>query len=316
MAGSNGIGIFAINRSSSSAMSKTIFRRICIPICIASALSIAHGASAQSPGASTRDESGIRQAGKDYLAAAERGDVKALADFWTADGIYTDASGRTTKARDLLGKSASHLRHQPTTVSHVSVHFITDDVAVEDADCEMSGANGSPPVTGHYTALWVRQNGRWKLDSLRETRTSSAANPSEELASLAPFVGEWTGQIDQSTIHISAKWDATKKFLRREFSVTSGKAPLAGTQEIGWDSLTGHIKSWAFLDDGSHGEGLWSLEGTVWLEVSSRVLPDGRIIKATQTYKFPDKNTLIWKLIRGSVDGKPAQTMEVTLKRS
>ena len=52
------------------------------------------------------DEAGVRQAGKDYLAAVERGDAKAMADFWTADGTYTDENGRSFKAQQLLSKVA------------------------------------------------------------------------------------------------------------------------------------------------------------------------------------------------------------------
>ncbi len=49
-----------------------------------------------------KDEAAVRQAAKDYLAAAQRGDNKALADFWTTDGTYSDETGRTVKVRDLL----------------------------------------------------------------------------------------------------------------------------------------------------------------------------------------------------------------------
>jgi uncharacterized protein (TIGR02246 family) len=263
------------------------------------------------------DEAGVRQAGKDYVAAVEHGDTKALTEMWTADGTFTDENGRTTKARDALAKTtgSGHVTRPAINLSHITVRFLTDDVAVEDADTETTPSSGRAPVKGHYTATWVRKDGRWKLDSLKETRVSAAASNSEELASLGLFAGEWSGQMGQNTIHISAKWDATKKFLRREISV-SGVTQMSGTQEIGLDPATGRLKSWTFLDDGSYGEGLWSLQGTVWMEASSRMLPDGKVIKAVQAYKFPDKNTLNWKLIRGSVDGQPAPAMEVVLKRS
>jgi uncharacterized protein (TIGR02246 family) len=264
------------------------------------------------------DEAGVRQAGKDYLTAVQSGDTKAMADFWTADGTYTGANGKTAKVHDLLSKPLTGKRsvRSPANLTHVSVRFITDDVAVEDADCEITAADGAPPASGHYSALWVRRDGHWKLDSLRESSDGSSTSGADDLASLGVLAGEWTGQLNDATIHISAKWDATKKFLRRDFSAASITPSIAGTQEIGWDPIAGRVKSWMFLDDGSFGEGVWSLQGTVWMEVSSRVLPDGRIIKAVQVYKFPDKNTLNWKLIRGSVDGQPAKTMEVTFKRS
>ncbi|HTQ38202.1 MAG TPA: DUF4440 domain-containing protein [Pirellulales bacterium] len=278
---------------------------------------------AQGSGNRAADEAAVRQAGKDYLAAMARADVKALADFWTADGTYTDETGKTVNVHDLLAKSAAGsgaptpaVAAPPTSVSQVTVRFVTDDVAIENGDCETALENGKEPITGHYTALWVKQSGRWKLDSLKEYRTPAETSGSDELASLGVFVGEWSGKMNDSTIHISAKWDATKKFLRREIAISGGKVSLNGTQEIGWDPLAQHIKSWMFIDDGSYSEGLWSLEGTVWMEASQRVLPDGKISKATQVYKVPDKNTLIWKLIHGSVDGQPAQDFEVTLKRS
>jgi uncharacterized protein (TIGR02246 family) len=298
-------------------MNKSLPLGIASILCAFAMMLGAHSLLAQS-GNQTAEESAVRQAGKDYLAALARGDAKAVADFWTADGTYTDESGRTVKARELLAKSTASgsMASPATNIGDSTVRFIAPDVAQEDADCDMALGNGASPVKGHYTALWVKQNGQWKLASLRESRASTTTSGSDELASLGVFVGDWTGKMNQSTVHISAKWDATKKFLHRDFTISGGNVSLNGTQEIGWDPLTQHLKSWMFIDDGSYSEGWWSLEGTVWMETSSRVLPDGKVSKATQVYKFPDKDTLIWKLIHGSVNGQPSQDFEVTLKRS
>jgi hypothetical protein len=104
--------------------------------------------------------------------------------------------------------------------------------------------------------------------------------------------------------------------MRRETKIVSGKAELSGTQQVGWDPLAQQIRSWMFSDDGSYSEGLWSLQGDTWMAPATRVLPDGTISQATQVYKFPDKNTLVWKVIRGSIDGLPTDDFEIALKRS
>lgn len=197
----------------------------------------------------------------------------------------------------------------------VKVRFVTNDVAIEDGEFDSPAVDGAMPVKGKYSALWVREGGRWKLDDLRETQIDSISN-ADQIVSLNVFTGEWSGEANKIAIHVSAGWDANKRFLRREVTMTSGKASLIGTQEIGWDPLSQQIRSWMSSDDGSFSEGIWSMEGNLWMVLASRVLPDGRISQATQVYKFPDKNTMVWKSIRCSIDGQPTDDFEVVLKRS
>jgi uncharacterized protein (TIGR02246 family) len=261
-------------------------------------------------------EAAILQAGKDYVAALARGDAKALADSWTKAGTFTDVTGRTVKVHDLLTSGALDKNEHPqANVLNSAIRFVTDDVAIEDGDCE-TATSGGPPAKAHFEAIWVKQQGRWKLDSLHETPAAPATNHTDDLASLDVFVGQWSGEAEKSTMRITAKWDANKKFLRRELSITSGTASLAGIQIIGWDPASQDIKSWTFLDDGSYAEGIWSREGNVWMVLTSRALPDSKMSSATQIYKFPDKNTMVWKSIRGSVDGQATDDFEVTLKRA
>jgi len=271
--------------------------------------------SARAAGDHADAEASIREAGKDYLAALARGDAKALADLWTTAGTFTDESGRPVKMHDFLDSATFDKDARQVTVSDSTLRFVTDDVAVEEGDSEIA-TSGGVPTKWHFAATWVKDNGRWKLDSLRESRAAPSTNHAEELASLDVFAGQWSGEAEKSTMRITAKWDANKKFLRRDLSITSGKASLAGTQMIGWDPGSQGIKSWTFLDDGSYAEGTWSREGNVWMVLTSRALPDGKVSTATQVYKFPDKNTMVWKSIRGSVDGQATDDFEVTLKRA
>lgn len=290
------------------------FRLIQFAVLTMAASGLASSAHAASDHAEA--EAAIRQAGKDYVAALARGDAKALADSWTNAGTFTDITGRAVKVHDLLSSGALDKNEQPqANVLNSTIRFVTDDVAIEDGDCE-TAASGGPPAKAHFEAIWVKQQGRWKLDSLHETPAAPATNHTDDLASLDVFAGQWLGEAEKSTMRITAKWDANKKFLRRELSITSGKASLAGVQVVGWDPASQEIKSWTFLDDGSYAEGIWSREGNVWMVLTSRALPDGKMSSATQVYKFPDKNTMVWKSIRGSVDGQATDDFEVTLKRA
>jgi hypothetical protein len=240
-----------------------------------------------------------------------------LGDFRTANGSYTDLSGRTAKVRDLLSAN----KDGDTSVASISaglnvtVRFVGNDVAVEEGDFELPPGEDRVPAKGHYIALWVRDGQRWKLDSMQE-RPIAAVVDSNLPASLDAFVGQWSGEENKIAIQVSAKWDANRRFLSRRIAMTAGKASTVGTQTIGWDPISRQIRSWTFCDDGSYSEGVWSLEGNAWMALSTRVLPDGQTSECTQVYKFPDKNTMVWKQIRCSVEGQPTDDLEIILKRS
>ncbi|HEY2760622.1 MAG TPA: nuclear transport factor 2 family protein [Pirellulales bacterium] len=296
-----------------------------IGLSIALVLGISAIVSGQSPGSG--EEAAVREAGKDYLLALQKGDLKALADFWTADGTWTDGSGKTVNMHDWLGKATSGERRSTgnsgndTTiagqrsikVSDVVVRLIAPNVAEEEGNI-LSTTNDLGNGKGHYVAIWVKQDKRWKLNTVHEMHYGEET--SSPLTSLDILAGQWSGTSNQSTIKVSTSWDATKKFMRREFSIVSGAASLAGTQELGWDPVSRQIKSWTFFTDGSRGEGLWKMEGNVWMVASTRILSDGTTSSSTQVYEFPDRNTMSWKTIRGSVDGQPTDDFEIIFKRA
>ena len=258
------------------------------------------------------------QAGKEYIAALEHGDPKAIAEFWTADGTYTDENGQTFQARELVEKSFAGKKHArpPMKLSAATLRFVTNDVAIEEGIYETSPIE--MPRSNRFIAVWVRQNGKWKLDTLRESRLVpiAADHGPKDLAELEPLVGQWSGSAGKLSMYVSAKWNPTKTFLHRELSISSdGKQVFGGLQEIGWDPGSQSIKSWAFNADGGHGESMWDLEGNSWVAVASGVLPDSQSWLNTQLYKFTDKDTLVWKLMDGMVGGQPTPNMEFTLKR-
>lgn len=253
------------------------------------------------------------------MAALEKGDSKALAEIWTADGTFTDSDGHTYKVRESLQKGGgkSLEARQKLAVSDVSIRFVTPDVAIESGTSATGATSHSAAGKERFTAMWVRKEGQWKIDSLRETRVESPVNTgTESLAALNLFSGEWTAEMNHITIHVKATWNPTKRFLRREFTLSdNAKASTGGSQEIGWDPQSESIHSWTFNNDGSTGEGTWSLEGSVWMTLANRYLPDGRKSSAVHVYQFRDKDTLVWKSIHGRIDGEPSPDFEVVFKR-
>ncbi len=261
------------------------------------------------------DEAAVRQAGREYVAALARGDAKAIAGFWTEEGTYISADGHSVKARELIDKLSTSGPQEGRTapkVEKAAVRFLSPDVAVETG--ETAGVAGGGAI--RYTATWVRQAGRWKLDSLREDR-AAAPGPSERLAVLAPLVGIWTGEAGGSSIKATVHWNDSKTFLLRDLSVSAGGKTLAsGRQYIGWDPVQQEIRSWVFHEDGSYGGGVWSLEGKSWVVMATGVSPDGKLAGAMHILKFADKDTLIWKSVEGQIDGEPTPDMEIRMTRS
>lgn len=303
---------------------------LAVPILWLSSNDSAHGQKAPAPGQKSaapkavkpetagQDEAGVREASKEYLAAILKNDRKAMADFWLPKGAYVDDEGQSFNAREMI-EAAAERKDPPrpeVKVTSTTIRFLTPDAAVEDGTSESTPPGGKSPIKGQFSALWVRQNGKWKLDSLRETRGASASSPAEQLAELDPFAGQWSGQNGEISVQVTAQWNANKTYLRRDLAMTSkGKAIFGATQQVGWDPLRKQIRSWAFDNDGGYGEGLWSLEGTLWMVLARGVHADGKTSKATHIFRFVDRDKLVWRSIDASVAGRPSKDFEMTLTR-
>ncbi len=268
----------------------------------------------------SQDEAALRQTGKQYLSAVERKDRKAMAEFWTSQGEFVDVDGQSFKIRDLIDKAADskEATGRQIKVTATTIRFLTADSAIEDGASEITAPGESSPVKGRFSAVWLRQNGKWKLDSLRESRivTDVAESTPERLAVLEPFVGQWSGQNANLTMRVTAAWNPTKTFLSRDLSMTDhGKVVFSAKQQVGWDPVRQEIHSWVFDNHGGHSEGSWSLEGNVWMVVVEGVYSNGLTSSATHLFKFIDRDTIVWKMIDSIVNGEPDADFEMTFTR-
>jgi uncharacterized protein (TIGR02246 family) len=292
------------------ALATAVFTALCLPTALAS---------------QADDEAAIRAAAKAYVEALGKGDAARLAALWTPDGDIVDASGQK-----LLGREAVSLDHPATPpepgarpefrIRETTLRFLTPDVAVEDGTVEVVPPAGQP-LTGRFSATWVRHEGSWKLGALREARgeepTAAAA-----LSELDWMVGDWVVVDDhpaadkQPAIEVSTSWNESKTYLIRELRIpVEGGAPLTVTQRIGWDPLTKSIHSWVFGSDGSHGEAEWSRDGRSWVANSRAVTPDGSQSTSLNIYTYDGKDRCAWKSLPTHVGSENVPPVTLSMIR-
>ena len=190
-------------------------------------------------------------------------------------------------------------------------------VAIEDAASEVihPAAEALPPSHGRFTAMWVRQGGKWRLASLREARIEPPTTAAQ-LPDLDWMAGEWAAQNEQTTVEVSAAWNSTRTFLLREMRVLSqGRVAFSVVQRIGWDPLARRIKSWNFDSDGGYGDGIWTKAGNSWIVQATGVRRDGGQTSSTNVYTFDGKDGFTWKSTVARTNGDTPPELNVEFVR-
>jgi len=265
--------------------------------------------------------SAVRQAGKDYIEALNRGDAKALATLWTPDGVYVDATGRTFKAREMIEQNfadttATENGEKLPVDANSSIRFVTSDVAIEEGTSRSPSTAGEETVTGGYSAIWVKKDDRWLLDNLREWASADVA-PENPLDALSWIIGDWVGHGDGSEVTTSAYWSGNRKFILRRFSIEQdGKQVLTGTQRIGWDPAAKSIRSWVFDSDGGIVEGVWTPEDDAWIIKTAGVLADGSRCTCANFLVPEGTDRFTFLSSHVTVDGTPVENSVMEFQRT
>ncbi len=151
---------------------------------------IAVRAMAAEPEAQPNEEAAVKAVADAYLAAYNRGDAKALADLWSEKGDWITpagqrAHGRAAIERELESLFAANQGGQLEMVES-SVRFVTPDVAIDEGRVRVTRP-GEDASESTYFAVVARQDGRWKVDSLRNTEIPP--RPSSQLLRSAIWNG-------------------------------------------------------------------------------------------------------------------------------
>jgi uncharacterized protein (TIGR02246 family) len=259
--------------------------------------------------AENSDEAAIRAAIDTYVAAYNRGDAKAVAAHWSETGEWLSPSGQKFQGREAIEREMKSMfddeKGAHIEVINATVRLISPNTAIEEGTVRVTHPT-DPPSESTYLAVDVKENGRWKLNTVRETDMPDSPAPSSELDELSWLVGDWVDDSPDVDDVATVKWTKNKAFLSYSFKASSPDSDdeLEGTQIIGWDPAAGTIRSWMFDSDGGFGEGTWSKHGDTWVVKFSQVLSDGRMASATNVYTMVNGNTFTWKSIGRKLDGE------------
>lgn len=262
-----------------------------------------------------------------YLGAFNRHDVAAVAAHWADDAENVDLeSGAVTAGREAVRDVfATLFTEDPAASIDIDVQAIRPvraDVAVVDGTSTLDFGDGAR-AGSRFSAVVVKERGRWLLQSVRETPCPDAASASRPLEQLAWLVGSWEDVGPGVTASSRCFWSAGRAFLIRTHAVAadaaeprpeSGDAAIPGllpaadvagrevTEIIGWDPESGAVRSWAFTSDGRFAEGFWQRDGDAWkVRMEGRGADAGRSCEATLVRVGADEVS-----VRGASDGLAA----------
>ncbi len=265
---------------------------------------------------SEQDRRAIEAAGNAYQSALEKGDAAAIAKLWMPDGDIVDGQGESITAKELVAQeeaAAKTGRTMPKVkLSETAIRFLSADVAIEDADAEVTIPGLSGKVRGHFTAGWIRSADGWKLSFLRESRLDPAGGRAK-LSDLEPLVGTWKpATTGDRAIRINARWNRDKTFLLRDMTIVADdKREIEVNQRIGIDPVSGGIHSWNFSSDGGHGEGIWTRDGDAWVAHTTAVSPDGTRTASFNVYSLEAGGRLRWRSFPTSLAASHAPPVDM-----
>jgi uncharacterized protein (TIGR02246 family) len=265
-------------------------------------------------------EIAIRQAGRAYVSALNSGDFKTALSYWAADGEFVDGGGQVFKARKIVGEELAKRfsgADRPQLAHNVkSLRLITPDSAVEDGSLEVKPAGGQTPRRGNYSAVWVKQQGKWLIHSIRES-ASTARTHDYSLSDLSWLAGRWQADDEGETIRMDCSWTPGKVFLLRDITIErEGKRVHSITQRIGLDPLSPKIKSWAFDANGGLAEAFWEKTGDGWQVFSKGATRSGHLTSAKNLYTDIGPNGFTLESLEAKLGSDSPPAFKLQFKRA
>ncbi len=263
------------------------------------------------------DREAIRTTFGQLLKAIGKGDAAVVAGFWTDSGEYVDDEGEIIRGRKALSEAYKGFfeKHKEVRVEGKAeaLRFLGQDAAVAEGVFSRQGKGDLPAVSTRFSALVVREKGKWRLAQLREEQRSESVR----LDDLKWLIGDWVATVGDREVRTTYAWDDRKAFIRGRFVVREkGKEVLAGRQVIGRDAAAGVLRSWVFESEGGFGSGVWKRDGKTWVVESEGTQADGSSTASVNLLTPVGADTFTWQSRDRSVGSETRpDTVPVKVKR-
>ena len=255
------------------------------------------------------DKASIEKAIASYTAAFNARDAEALAKHWSTEAVYINPlTDGQVEGREAIAKEfeaiLAELKETKLAVDVESIQFISPRVAVETGVAKLISADGQAQESS-YTAIHIKEEGKWFLDRVTEEDVPVAMSHYEQLKDLEWMIGTWVDADDQARIETTCQWTRNKNFITRSFTVlVEDRVNMAGMQVIGWDPAEKQIRSWVFDSDGGFAEGRWTKAGNRWSVVTAGTLPDGGKASSVNVITYVDDDQFKWKSLNRTAAGQ------------
>jgi uncharacterized protein (TIGR02246 family) len=262
------------------------------------------------PAKRSPDEEAVAQAAGGLGKAYNEHNGKGFAAAFTAEGEYVDENGNVFHGRKAIeDEFANLLKANPDSsieLALVSLRTIAPGVMAADGTTHLTRKKGEPSVAGRCSLVCTKDGNKWLIASLREVAEDEEhASHHEQVRQLEFLVGDWVNQGGHSDVHFTCRWDEGLNFLVRDFAVhVAGQKTMTGTQRIGYDPLTGHLRAWIFDSAGGYADGYFHRDGDIWILKTTGVTADGQMASGTQMFGQIDPHRLSWKPVDYVIGGE------------
>lgn len=251
----------------------------------------------------------IQNAIQNYQDAYNQQDAEKLTALWAANATFINPlTGETATGREAIGKLFKE-RFSKGIKAHLeitskSIEFPSANEAIENGVMKVSSPDKLTQTVA-YEVGFIKENGKWLVNSIGEIELQEAVSNYEHLKDLDWMTGHWEDSDDNIQILFTNQWDAHKNFLTEHFKMKIyGQDDIEGMQIIGWDPVKKAIRSWVFDSDGGFGEGSFEKVDKSWYVTLRFTLSDGRQAYSKNIYTPVNENSYTFASVEREVDGE------------